>query len=123
MAGEFGERSCFSVPVGGELPSKMPVTPGDGAAWADGHGVPGPAHTRAPSGGSSARRIVLARLLPPSRPGMPMNERTCDACILPLAPSFFPRLLQRSPSSVVSLYRADLPGLCCLLRPPVLQPA
>lgn len=76
------------------------------------HGVPGPTHVPAHSGGS------LGQTDRPSAPpaalssrGMLMNEHTCDASILPLAPSFFLWLLQRSPSSVVSLYSANPPGL------------
>lgn len=112
MPREFGERSCF--PSMYELPSKMlPVTPGDEAAWADGHARGSRTYT-----GTRSFRRVLGQTDRPSAPpaalssrGMLMNEHTCDASILPLAPSFFLWLLQRSPSSVVSLYSVNPPGL------------
>lgn len=114
MPGEFGERSWLSVHVGDELPSKMlPVTLGNEGAWADGHARCSQIHTR-----TRSFRRVLGQTDRPSAPpgalssqGMLINEHTCDASILPLAPSFFLWLLQRSPSSVVSLYSANPPGL------------
>lgn len=114
MPGEFGERSWLSVHVGDELPSKMlPVILGNEGAWADGHARCSQIHTRT----RSFRRVLgqTDRLSAPpgalSSRGMLINEHTCDASILPLAPSFFLWLLQRSPFSVVSLYSANPPGL------------